>query len=229
MADALSARLAAVEERIAAACRRAGRARSEVRLVGVTKGKDAAAVAAAVAAGLSTFGENYVQEWTAKRAALAGVGAIEWHFIGRVQRNKANVVAEASLVHSIDDPRIATALAAVGERRGAPVRVLVQVNLDGEATKGGISPAALPDFLAVLQERSGLQVEGLMAIPAPADPAAMRARFAALRALRDRQADASRLPELSMGMSADFEQAIEEGATLVRVGTAIFGPRERAT
>jgi hypothetical protein len=227
MADPLSTRIAAVEQRIVAACGRAGRSRSEVRLVGVTKGKDASVIRAAAAAGLTTFGENYVQEWTAKRAALEDVSPLEWHFIGRVQRNKANAVAEASLVHSLADARVAAALDAVGARRDAPVRVLVQINLDDEATKGGIRPAALAEFLAGLREHAGLKVEGLMAIPAPAEPEATRACFRALRALRDRQADADGLRELSMGMSGDFEVAIEEGATLIRVGTALFGPRER--
>jgi pyridoxal phosphate enzyme (YggS family) len=227
MADSLSARLADVEERIASACRRAGRARSEVRLVGVTKGKDATVIRAAVAAGLTCFGENYVQEWTAKCAALADVHGIEWHFIGRIQRNKATAIAEASLVHSLADLRVAAALDAAGARRAAPVRALVQVNLDDEATKGGVAPAALSEFLAALRDHTWLRIEGLMVIPAPRDPKAMREPFCALRALRDRQPDAGTLPQLSMGMSADYEAAIEEGATLVRVGTALFGPRAR--
>jgi pyridoxal phosphate enzyme (YggS family) len=227
MATTLSERVAAVEARVAAACARAGRARSEVRLVGVTKGKDPSVIRAAVDEGLTTFGENYVQEWTAKRSALAGVAGLEWHFIGRVQRNKASAVAEASLVHSLADLRVATALAAVGVRRGAPVRVLIQINLDDEASKSGVAPAALPDVLGNLEDLAGLQVEGLMAIPAPGEPESMRPRFRGLRLLRDRQTDAARLTELSMGMSDDFEVAIEEGATLIRVGTALFGPRER--
>jgi len=226
MADPLSIRLAAVEARIAAACRRAGRARSEVQLVGVTKGMEPAVLREAVAAGLACFGENYVQEWEAKRAALADLTTIAWHFIGRIQRNKAAAVAEARLVHSVADLRVAAALEAAGARRGAPVRALVQVNLEGEATKGGIAPEALPEFLAALCGREWLCVEGLMTIPPPLDPEATRARFRALRELRDRQAEPARLRELSMGMSADFEVAIEEGATLVRVGTAIFGPRK---
>jgi pyridoxal phosphate enzyme (YggS family) len=229
MADSLSTRLAAVEARIAAACRRAARARSEVRLVGVTKGKDAAIVRDAVAAGLFCFGENYVQEWTAKRDALADLTAVEWHFIGRIQRNKAAAVAQASLVHSLADVQIGAALDAAGVRRGSPVRALVQVNLEGEATKSGVVPEALPELLAALRGREWLRIEGLMTIPPPLEPEAMRARFRALRQLRDRQVDAGRLPELSMGMSADFEVAIEEGATLVRVGTAIFGPRKGTT
>ena len=227
MSDPLSVRLAAVEERITSACRRAGRARADVRLVGVTKGKDAGVIRAAVASGLAVFGENYVQEWAAKRTALADVGGIEWHFIGRIQRNKAAAVAEASLVHSLADLRVAAALDAAGARRGVPVRVLVQINLDDEASKDGLAPANLPQFLAALRAYAWLRVEGLMAIPAPHDPAAMRERFRALRALRDGQVEAGRLRELSMGMSGDYEAAIEEGATLIRVGTAIFGPRER--
>lgn len=227
MADPLSARLADVEARIDAACRRAGRARTDVELVGVTKGKDAATIRAALAAGLTAFGENYVQEWVAKRAALADVGGIAWHFIGRIQRNKAAAVAEATLVHSLADARVAAALDAVGAARRAPVRALVQVNLDDEATKGGIAPAQLPELLTAVRTFGWLRVEGLMAIPAPRDPNAMRERFRALRTLRDAQPDAETLPHLSMGMSGDFETAIEEGATLVRVGTALFGARER--
>lgn len=227
MVDAVSARLADVEARIGAACRRAGRARSEVRLVGVTKGKDAATIRAAVAAGLRTFGENYVQEWTGKRAALADVDGIEWHFIGRIQRNKAAIVAEACLVHSLADVRVAAALDAVGASRRVPVRALVQVNLDDEATKAGVAPALLPELLGALRAHAWLRVEGLMTIPAPQDPDAMRECFRALRVLRDGQREPASLPHLSMGMSGDFEAAIEEGATLVRVGTALFGPRER--
>jgi PLP dependent protein len=226
MASPLSARLAEVETRIASACVRAGRSRSDVRLVGVTKGMDAALVREAVAAGLREFGENYVQEWSVKRAALADVSGIEWHFIGRIQRNKAATVAEARLVHSLADVRVAAALDAAGARRATPVEALVQVNLDDEATKGGIAPTALPEFLAAVRGYAWLRVVGLMAIPAPLDPEAMRQRFRALRALRDRQPDGAVLRELSMGMSSDFEVAIEEGATLIRVGTAIFGPRK---
>jgi pyridoxal phosphate enzyme (YggS family) len=227
MAATLSDRLAAAEERIVAACRRAGRERSDVRLVGVTKGKDAAVIREAVAAGLAVFGENYVQEWAAKRSELTDVSGIEWHFIGRIQRKKANAVAEARLVHSLADVRVGAALAAAGVRRGVRVRALVQVNLDDEATKDGVAPDALPDVLGALRELDGLLVEGLMAIPAPRDPTAMRERFQALRALRDRQSNPTALHELSMGMSGDYEAAIEEGATLIRVGTALFGPRER--
>lgn len=226
MAGSLRDRLAAVEERIAAACRRAGRARGEVRLVGVTKGMPATVVREAVAAGLTRFGENYVQEWTAKREALADVLGVEWHFIGRIQRNKAAAVATAALVHSVGDPRVGAALDAAAARRRVPVPVLVQVNLRAEDTKGGVAPSALAATLDELRALAWLRVEGLMTIPPPLAPAEMRPLFRELRALRDRQRDAADLRELSMGMSADFEVAIEEGATLVRIGTAVFGPRK---
>jgi pyridoxal phosphate enzyme (YggS family) len=228
MAPALIARLASVETRVAAACRRAGRARADVKLVGVTKSVDADVVRAAVGARIARFGENYVQEWVAKRDALADLAStIEWHFIGRIQRNKAATIADAALVHSLADPRVGAALATVGARRGRPVRALVQVNLDAEPTKAGVAPDALPEVLRALRALEGLTIDGLMTIPAPLDPDAMRACFRRLRELRDGQDDAARLPELSMGMSEDFEIAIEEGATLIRVGTAIFGPRTR--
>jgi pyridoxal phosphate enzyme (YggS family) len=226
MADPLSDRLAAVEERIAAACRRAGRARDDVRLVGVTKGMPAAVVREAIAAGLTRFGENYVQEWTAKRDALIDAPGIEWHFIGRIQRNKAAAVATAALVHSVDDPRVGAALDAAAARRRVPLRVLVQVNLRAEDTKGGVTPSSLAAMLDELRRLAWLRVEGLMTIPPPLSPAEMRPLFRELRVLRDRQRDAADLRELSMGMSADFEVAIEEGATLVRIGTAVFGSRK---
>jgi PLP dependent protein len=228
MAAALTSRLAAVEERVAAACGRAGRPRTDVTLVAVSKSVDADGVRGAVAAGLASFGENYVQEWAAKQAALANLAAaIEWHFIGRIQRNKAAAIAEAALVHSLADVRVAAVLAAAGAKRGRPVRALVQVNLDAEPTKGGVLPEALAGVLAALRDLDGLVVEGLMAIPPPLAPEAVRTCFRRLRELRDRQSDAARLRHLSMGMSGDFEMAIEEGATLIRIGTAIFGPRPR--
>jgi pyridoxal phosphate enzyme (YggS family) len=225
MADSLTERLATVEARIADACRRSGRTRADVVLVGVTKGVDAGTVRAAAAAGLVTYGENYVQEWLGKRAVLADL-ALTWHFIGRIQRNKAVKVAEAALVHSLADARVGAALAAAGVRGNRPVRALVQVNLAGETTKDGVDPRALPKLLAELRGLSGLDVEGLMAIPPPLALDEARRCFRALRELRDRQEDPARLRELSMGMSADFDVAIEEGATIVRIGTAIFGPRK---
>ena len=228
-AVALTDRLATIDARIAAACRRAGRDRSEVRLVAVSKGVEPSAIRAAADAGVHVFGENYVQEWTAKRAALADRDDLAWHFIGRVQRNKAAAIAESALVHSLADERVATALDAVGALRKRPVRALVQVNLTGEATKAGVAPQALGELLAGLHRRSWLRVDGLMLIPPIVAAEDGRALFRELRALRDRQQQAADLRELSMGMSEDFETAIEEGATLIRIGTAIFGPRKGTT
>jgi pyridoxal phosphate enzyme (YggS family) len=227
VSDSLSARYTVVRDRIAAACARAGRDPDEVRLVAVSKGVAAERVAELAALGVTRFGENYVQEWTAKRERLADLPAIEWHFIGRPQRNKARLIATAALVHSVADARIAAALAADAQREDATVSVLVQVNVAGEATKGGVAPGALPALLVELRRMSGLRVRGLMTMPPVAEPERVRPFFRALRELRDRHAgaDAGELVELSMGMSGDYEVAIEEGATLVRVGTALFGPR----
>ena len=215
----------AVRDRVADACRRARRDPTEVTLVAVSKGMAAAAVRAAADAGARDFGENYVQEWETKRAAVADVAAVTWHFIGRAQRNKAAAIAEFRLVHSVAGERIAAALAAAARQRGEPLRVLLQVNIAAEATKSGVAPADLPALLDSARRLSALRVVGLMTIPPPLAAGAVRPLFAALRELRDQQEDARQLSQLSMGMSADFEIAIEEGATLVRVGTAIFGPR----
>jgi pyridoxal phosphate enzyme (YggS family) len=215
-----------VRARVDAACRRAGRAPDGVGLVAVSKGVAAERIRAAVAEGARDLGENYVQEWQAKRDALADL-PIAWHFIGRIQRNKAAAVAGCALAHSVADERVARTLDAAAAERGMRLRILLQVNLAGEASKAGLAPAELPRVLAALRTLPRLRVEGLMAIPPPLAPEEARPLFAALRELRDRQEDAPSLPHLSMGMSGDFEVAIEEGATLVRVGTAIFGPRQQ--
>jgi pyridoxal phosphate enzyme (YggS family) len=220
----LSARHREVCERIAAACGRAGRAAATVRLVAVSKRVPPEVVRQATAVGLRCFGENYVQEWQAKAAALADLD-ITWHFVGRLQRNKAAAIARAALVHSVADERGAAALDRAGAARATPVPVLLQVNLAGEASKGGVSPDELPAALAAVRGFAWVRVEGLMTLPPALPPAETRPLFAALRDLRDRQQRADELRELSMGMSADFEVAIEEGATLIRIGTAIFGPR----
>jgi pyridoxal phosphate enzyme (YggS family) len=227
-ASGVSARYLAVRDRVVAACRRAGRADDAVQLVAVTKGVAVEALRAVADAGTRHFGENYVQEWQTKRAAMSDVDDVVWHFIGRMQRNKAAAIAEFAVVHSLADERAARALDAAAAVRGAAVRVLLQVNLAAEATKGGVTPADLPRLLACVRGLSWLRAEGLMAIPPPLAAEAVRPLFAALRALRDHQEEPRSLPELSMGMSSDFEVAIEEGATLVRVGTAIFGPRKEA-
>ncbi len=208
----LAARIAGVSARVERAA--GGRA---VKLVAVTKTHPPELVRAAHAAGLRVFGENYVQELTGKRAALADLDGIEWHFIGHLQRNKAKEVAgQVALIHGVDGLPLAEAL----DRRAARAQdVLVEVNVAGEASKAGIAPAELPALLDGMKKLERVRCRGLMCIPPPGED--NRPRFRLLAEL----ARAHGLPELSMGMSDDFEAAIEEGATIVRVGTAIFGAR----
>lgn len=218
-AGAISARLEAVRAEIAAALRQAGRPADSARLVAVTKGQPAAAIAAAARAGQRTFGENYAREMREKRAGLGALAdTLEWHFIGRVQASNARDIATAALVHGVGTRGQAEALSA---RAKDVLPVLLQVSLWGESSKNGFDEEALARELEGLRELPRLAVRGLMAMPPPgAEP---RAAFAAVRELRDRRAPG--LAELSMGMSSDFREAILEGATLVRVGTAIFGER----
>lgn len=195
-------------------------------LVAVTKTHPVETVHAALDAGLTAVGENKVQELAAKREALASATAV-WHYLGRVQTNKArDIVRYADLIHGVDSLRAGEALARRMEAEGRRVPVLVQVNVSGEASKAGVEPeqaAALVDGLRGL----GLDVHGLMTLASPADdPEAVRPEFARMRRLRDDLGGADRLPILSMGMSGDFEVAVEEGATHVRVGSALFGDRE---
>jgi pyridoxal phosphate enzyme (YggS family) len=223
-AEEIARNLAQVRERIASAARAAGRAPETIRLLAVSKKMPADDVRAALAAGQRAFGENYAQELRDKSALLAGEPAPpEWHFIGPLQSNKVKYVAgKAALVHSIDSPALLDAF----EARGAPQACLVQVNIAGEASKKGIAPAELPALLDRFAGMKHVRGEGLMLIPPRGDA---RPHFAALRALRDREAAVARpnvdLRELSMGMTEDLEVAVEEGATIVRVGTAIFGAR----
>jgi pyridoxal phosphate enzyme (YggS family) len=219
-AAGVSDRAREIARRVELAARRAGRPPSAVTLVAASKSQPPAALAEAFAAGIRVFGENRVQEAEPKIAALPGP---RWHFIGRLQRNKARRAVELfELIHSVDSVRLAEALARLGEERGRPVCVLVEVNLGGEATKGGFEVDELPEALAALAGRPGLEVQGLMTIPPPVDdPEQSRPFFRRLAELARRHD----LPQLSMGMSDDFEVAIEEGATFVRVGTALFGER----
>ena len=215
----VASNLAAVRARIAAAAARAGRDAAAVRLVAVSKTQPAERVRAAVAAGVRDIGENYVQEAATKRAAVGG--DVRWHLIGHLQRNKAARALELfDLIHSVDSVALAEALARHAAARGAPARALVEVNVGGEASKSGVAPEALPALLERLRDPS-LVIEGLMAVPPPGSPDEVRDHFRRLRALRD----AAGLRELSMGMTDDFEVAIEEGATMVRIGRAIFGAR----
>ena len=232
----VAARLAAVRERVARAAERAHRRPEAIAVVGVSKRKPAELVAAAVRAGLREVGENYAQEAREKlpmvRAMLeeSGHKAPRWHFIGQLQRNKAAaVVRDFDAVQTLDRERLGAELNRRAEQRAGPLTVLLQVDLSGEEGKGGVLPDALPELVAASRAWPHLRVTGLMAIPAPAeDPEASRPAFARLRALRDAlrgRLGGESLTELSMGMSQDFEVAIEEGATIVRIGTAIFGAR----
>jgi pyridoxal phosphate enzyme (YggS family) len=230
----IAERVAAVRERIARAAERASRSPEDVVLVAVSKTQPAEAVRAAFAAGVRDFGENRVQEAEPKIAAmpeLAAAGA-RWHLVGHLQSNKARRAAALfDLVQSIDSVEIAARLARAGEETGRTLRGLVQVDLAGEATKFGLPEAELLPALRELRGRAFLRLEGLMLLPPLLDdPQAVRPFFRRLRALGERALGEGLLVagELSMGMSHDFEVAVEEGATIVRVGTALFGERPKA-
>jgi len=225
--DEIAARLTTVRERIASAARRAARDSAAVRLVVASKTQPPEAIRAAYAAGAREFGENYVQEAAAKQDALANLKELRWHLIGHLQTNKARDAANRfALIHSLDSARLASAL---GRARPAPrVAVLVEVNVAAEASKSGVAPSEVERLIE--EARATVEIRGLMTIPPPApSPERSRGHFAALRAMRDRLAATTglALSELSMGMTDDFEVAIEEGATIVRVGRAIFGERAR--
>ncbi|WP_434631626.1 YggS family pyridoxal phosphate-dependent enzyme [Chromobacterium sp. CV08] len=228
MTDSLSARLEQVRARLAAACAAAGRPSEAVALLAVSKTFPADDVRAAHRCGLSAFGENYVQELQQKSEALADL-ALEWHFIGPLQSNKTRIVAErAHWAHSIDRLKIAERLSAQRPDELPPLNVCVQVNVSGEDSKSGCAPdeaAALARAVAALPR---LRLRGLMCVPEPTEDAArLAAQFAGLRRLQQSlQAEGLPLDTLSMGMSADLELAVAEGATVVRVGSAIFGQRD---
>jgi pyridoxal phosphate enzyme (YggS family) len=213
--------LARVRERLHRAAERAGRAPEGILLVGISKAVDLERIRSAVAAGLPALGENRVQEAKEK---IDRIGRpVPWHFVGHLQTNKAKDAALLfDLIHSVDRLELARELHRRAEAAGKVVNVLVQVNLAGEATKGGFAPEELKAALEAMAPLSGLAVRGLMTIPPPVEHAeASRGWFRRLRELRDEAV----LEHLSMGMSVDFEVAVEEGATIVRIGTAIFGPR----
>ncbi len=213
--------------RIEAAARAAGRDPSQVRLLAVSKTWPAESVEAAAQAGQQAFGENYVQEGVAKVEALAAL-QLEWHFIGPLQSNKSRPVANAfQWVHSIDRLKIAERLSSQRDIHLPALNVCIQVNVSGEASKSGVAPAELPALARAVAALPRLRLRGLMAIPEPTDDVALqRERFATLRRLKESlEAEGFALDTLSMGMSDDLEAAIAEGATLVRVGTAIFGSR----
>ncbi len=227
----IAERVAAVREKMARAAERASRTPDSVTLVAVTKTHPPEAVREAFAAGVRDFGENRVQEAEAKIAATSELGA-RWHLVGHLQSNKARRAATLfGMVQSIDSVELGLKLARAGEEAGRTVRGLVQVDLAGEETKFGLPEKELMASLERLRGQAGLRLEGLMVLPPfLEDQAALRPFFRRLRELRDQALGDGLIAagELSMGMSHDFETAIEEGATLVRVGTAIFGARPPA-
>jgi pyridoxal phosphate enzyme (YggS family) len=225
--NSIAQNLEDVRRSIAAAAQKAGRDPAAVKLVAVSKTVDLARLKEAWDAGQQIFGENYLQEARGKIAAL-GPGPT-WHFIGHLQTNKAKAAVELfHLIHSVDRLHLAQALEKAAAGRQKVQEILLQVNLAGEASKSGAPPEAVPELLGEIARLPHLRVVGLMTMPPWFDdPEAVRPHFRGLRELRDRllPLNLGPLPELSMGMSGDFEAAIEEGATLVRIGTAIFGRR----
>jgi pyridoxal phosphate enzyme (YggS family) len=239
LADA-EARLKGVHARIGRACQAAGRMSSEVTLVGACKRQPIDRIAALVCAGLAQLGENYVQSARTTQSELSrrldehfGGGAVPapgWRMIGHLQRNKASQAVEIfGAVDTLDSGRLARALAGRAQEAGVVLDICLQVNLSGETSKSGCAEADLGDLLAQCAALPGLRVVGLMTLPAPgSSPEAARPAFARLRALRDtlsREPGGTGLHHLNMGMSGDLEVAIDEGATLVRVGTDLFGER----
>lgn len=223
----VAARLAAVLERIRSAEQRFARDPGSVRLLAVSKVQDEAKMRQAYLAGQRAFGESYPQEALAKMEKLADLD-IEWHFIGRIQGNKTrDIAARFDWVHSLCDLRHAQRLNDQRPPEKDPLSACIQVNLSGESTKAGLQPEQVSDFLDACATYERIQIRGLMVLPAPASELAeQRLPFARLRELRDRLATPDRpLSVLSMGMSDDLEAAVAEGADMVRIGTAVFGPR----
>jgi len=237
----LRERLVAVRADVEAAAQRAGRDPSSVLLIAVSKTKPVELIRAAYAAGQRDFGENYVQEMAEKAELVADLPALRFHFIGHLQRNKAKVAARiASAVHTVDSVRLAEELGkralefpvpaartfGTGAGDASRLAVLVEVNVGGEAQKSGCRPEDVAGILTAVEREPALRLAGLMTVPPfTEDPAASRPFFDELARLRDGHGGPSRLPELSMGMTRDYAHAIAAGATIVRIGTAIFGER----
>ena len=220
-------RLAAVRARIGAAAAACGRDPGSIRVIGVTKRKPAEAIAEAVSGGLEDIGENFVQEALAKMDALGDLDAT-WHFIGAIQSNKTRPLAERfDWVHTLDRLKIARRLSEQRPAHALPLNVCIQVHLGGEASKSGIAPDETAALATQVAELPRLRLRGLMAVPPPEDnPRRQRAWFRQLRELYETlRAGGLALDTLSMGMSGDLEAAVTEGATHVRIGTALFGPR----
>ena len=217
----LRERLEQVEKRIASAARRVGRERSEVTLIAVTKKFPAAVIGEAYSLGLRHFGENYVQEFETKHPTLADLKDAEFHLIGHLQSNKTRPAAELfQVIETVDSEKLARRL----DQMGRPLEVMIEVKLSEEQSKAGAAPESLPALIGAIRECANLRLTGLMTMPPwSEDPEVTRPYFRRLRELARRH----ELPKLSMGMSHDFEAAIEEGATHIRVGTALFGPRRK--
>ena len=221
----LAGRVSEIRERISAATARGGHGQ-QVTIVAVTKTHEADAVQAAYDAGVVDVGENRVQEVLRK---MPGVAApVRWHLIGHLQRNKVKSLANFALLQSLDSARLADAVSAFGSGKGSPIPVLVQINVAGEASKGGYAPADIEREAARLRTLEGLAVRGVMIIaPEGASESELRAVFSGARSARETLVAAGHpARELSMGMSGDFEIAVEEGATMVRLGTILFGARD---
>jgi pyridoxal phosphate enzyme (YggS family) len=226
MTHDVSEGIARVQERIERACARVGRDPASVKLVAVSKGHPERAIRAAHAAGLRVFGENYAQELAAKAAALADLSDVRWRFIGHLQRNKIKLIERVrATVDTVDSIRLAEAISSRAAARNAQVELLLQVNVGAEAQKSGCSEEQVPALVEAVRCLPNVNLRGLMTVaPHFDDVEDTRPVFAKLRALAQRHG----LPELSMGMTHDLEPAVEEGATMVRIGTAIFGPRPAA-
>ena len=228
----LKERIRAVQDRVAQAARRAGRDPAEITLCAATKVQTDGTIRAAIASGIAVCGENRVQELTAHREADAYAGAKAVHFIGHLQTNKVKqVVGKVDLIQSVDSERLLRAIDGQAEKRNLVQDVLLEVNIAGEESKGGCDLRELPALVKLAQGLGHVRLRGLMAIPPiSAEPGANRPYFSAMRQLfidikGEMSDNQSNIDCLSMGMSGDFEDAIAEGATLVRVGTALFGPR----
>ena len=214
-----------LQRQIAQAAQAAGRRASEVTLLAVGKRQSPAAIRTLYEQGQRAFAENYVQEALGKQASLADLDIV-WHFIGRIQRNKTrDIAAHFDWVHTVDRAEVAERLSAQRPPARGPLNCLIEVNVSGEASKGGVSPEGLPALVSIITALPGLRLRGLMCLPAPSpDSAGQRLAFRQLRQLRDQLGDPA-LSLLSMGTSSDFAAAILEGADIVRIGTALFGAR----
>jgi pyridoxal phosphate enzyme (YggS family) len=230
MTEGLRERLARVNERLDRAAQRAGRKHEDLTLIGVSKTIDVATIQEAVDAGLHTLGENKVQE-AAEKVPLVRGGGLSWHLIGHLQSNKARTaVSVFDTIHTVDSAQLAKRLDKIAVELGRRLDVLVQVNIAGETTKSGAAESDLGRLIETLDAAKSLRLVGMMTIPPFSDsPETSRPYFRKLRRILEQvnlgRPAALKLTQLSMGMSSDFEVAIEEGATMVRVGTAIFGPR----